>query len=60
MPRETRTVHAPRHVALEQCEWCHWEYPATQMILTVGRRLCVGCNAVYYADDEDEDEKEED
>lgn len=46
----------PAPPPVERCEWCHWEYPAAEMIPTGGRRLCVGCNAVYLADeDEDED-----
>ena len=56
MPSEERRKPGDKAgaVPVVTCEWCHWEFPLTQMTLTAGRRLCIGCAGMYHADDEDE------
>lgn len=40
----------------EECAWCRWPYPASQMTTTGGQRLCGGCHALYFGDDEEDEE----
>jgi hypothetical protein len=49
-----------RPVETEECAWCRWAYPVSQITSRGGQRLCPGCHALYYGGDEDEDEDEDD
>ena len=41
--------------SLVECVQCHAQVPERQIVRMFGKRLCYGCAAAWFGEDEDED-----